>query len=77
MALVLAVQHWRHYLLGRKFLVVTDHKPLRDLLQQRITTLDQQYWLAKLLGYEFEIRHKAGQIMEPLMHYLEGERWGA
>lgn len=60
MALVLAVQHWRHYLLGRKFLVVTDHKPLKNLLQQRICTPDQQYWVAKLLGYEFEIRHKAG-----------------
>ncbi|XP_073151826.1 uncharacterized protein [Henckelia pumila] len=60
MALVLAIQHWSHYLLGRKFVVVTDHKPLRSLLQQRITTPDQQYWLAKLLGYEFEIKHKAG-----------------
>ncbi|XP_073035244.1 uncharacterized protein [Primulina eburnea] len=60
MALVLAVQHWRHYLLGRKFLVVTDHKPLKNLLQQRITTPDQQYWLAKLLGYELEIKHRAG-----------------
>ncbi|XP_073149101.1 uncharacterized protein [Henckelia pumila] len=60
MALVLAIEHWSHYLLGRKFVVVTDHKPLRSLLQQRITTPDQQYWLAKLLGYEFEIKHKGG-----------------
>lgn len=60
MALVLAIQHWRHYLLGCKFLVITDHKPLRNLLQQRISTTDQQYWLAKLLRYEFEIKHKAG-----------------
>ncbi|XP_073057376.1 uncharacterized protein [Primulina eburnea] len=60
MALVLAVQHWRHYLLGRKFVVIIDHKPLKNLLQQRITTPDQQYWLAKLMGYEFEIKHRAG-----------------
>ncbi|XP_050915888.1 uncharacterized protein LOC127130982 [Lathyrus oleraceus] len=54
MALVLAVQHWRPYLLGRKFVVYSDQKSLRHLLQQRITTADQQNWIAKLLGYHFE-----------------------
>ena len=29
MALVLVVQHWRHYLMGRSFKVFTDHKSLR------------------------------------------------
>lgn len=54
MALVLSVQHWRPYLLGRKFVVYSDQKSLKYLLQQRITTADQQNWLAKLLGYQFE-----------------------
>ncbi|KZV13985.1 hypothetical protein F511_44661 [Dorcoceras hygrometricum] len=60
MALVLAIQHWRPYLLGRKFVVLTDHRSLTSLLKQRVTTPDQQYWLRKLLGYEFEIKYKAG-----------------
>ncbi|KAK7286582.1 hypothetical protein RJT34_21675 [Clitoria ternatea] len=58
MALVLAIQHWRPYLLGKKFTVFTDQKSLRYLLEQRITTQNQQNWLAKLLGYEFEIVYK-------------------
>ncbi|KAL4554713.1 hypothetical protein LXL04_037315 [Taraxacum kok-saghyz] len=61
MALVLAVQHWRSYLLGTTFVVYTDQKSLRYLLQQRITTPDQQNWVAKLLGYSFEIQYKPGR----------------
>ncbi|MCH85732.1 hypothetical protein A2U01_0006582, partial [Trifolium medium] len=60
MALVLAVQHWRPYLLGRRFVVYSDHKSLRHLLQQRITTADQQNWIVKLLGYHFEVVYKPG-----------------
>lgn len=54
MALVLAIQHWRHYLLGKPFVVYTDHKSLKHFLQQRVTSPDQQCWLAKLLGYQFK-----------------------
>ncbi|KAL4586656.1 hypothetical protein LXL04_011298 [Taraxacum kok-saghyz] len=61
MALVLAIQHWRPYLLGRTFTVYTDQKSLRHLLDQRITTPDQQNWLAKLMGYQFTILYKPGR----------------
>jgi hypothetical protein len=60
MVLVLVVQHWRPYLLGRSFVVHSDQKSLRHLLQQCITTTDQQNWLAKLLGYHFEVVYKPG-----------------
>lgn len=60
MALVLAIQHWRHYLLGRRFVVYSDQKSLKHLLQQRITTANQQEWMAKLLGFDFEVVYKAG-----------------
>jgi len=60
MALVLAIQHWRPYLLGQKFTVYTDQRSLRYLLEQRITTQNQQNWLAKLMGYEFNIVYKIG-----------------
>lgn len=29
MALVLAIQHWKHYTMGKKFLVYTDRKSLK------------------------------------------------
>ncbi|WCJ33627.1 Transposon Tf2-6 polyprotein [Euphorbia peplus] len=61
MALALAVQHWRPYLLGAEFTVYTDQKSLRHLLQQRVTTPDQQNWVAKLLGYNFSICYKPGR----------------
>lgn len=60
MALVLSIQHWRHYLLGKEFVVYTDHKSLKHFLQQRISSPDQQCWLAKLLRYQFEVKYKPG-----------------
>ncbi|KAK8938724.1 hypothetical protein KSP39_PZI011094 [Platanthera zijinensis] len=61
MALVLAVQHWHPYLLGRPFVVRTDHHSLRYLLLQKIVTPAQQLWAAKLLGYDFSIEFRSGK----------------
>lgn len=60
MALVLAIQHWRPYLLGSKFIVKTDHRSLKHLLTQPVTSPAQQNWVAKLIGYEMEIEYKTG-----------------
>ncbi|TYK28538.1 transposon Tf2-1 polyprotein isoform X1 [Cucumis melo var. makuwa] len=60
MAVVLAVQWWRPYLLGRKFLVKTDQRLLKFLLEQRIVQPQYQKWIAKLLGYPFEVVYKLG-----------------
>ncbi|XP_050906359.1 uncharacterized protein LOC127120018 [Lathyrus oleraceus] len=60
MAVALAVQHWRPYLLGRHFTVATDQKSLKQLWQQKITTPDQQNWATKLLGYQLYIIYKLG-----------------
>lgn len=58
MALASAIKKWRSYMLGRPFVVKTDHQSLKFLLEQRIATPSQQKWLAKLLGYAFVVEYK-------------------
>jgi hypothetical protein len=47
--------------LGSKFIVRTDQKSLKFLLDQTISTSAQQKWLVKLLGYDYEIEYKRGR----------------
>lgn len=35
MAVVLAIQKWKYYLLGNKFTVISDQKALKFLIEQR------------------------------------------
>ena len=60
MAIVKAIHKWRIYLLSRKFLISTDHHSLKYLLEQWITTPDQQKWIVKLMGFDYEIEYKQG-----------------
>lgn len=55
-----AVQKWRQYLLGREFVIRSDQKSLRELLQQIVQTPDQQLYVRKLMGYKFVIEYKKG-----------------
>ncbi|CAM8999301.1 unnamed protein product [Rhodiola kirilowii] len=73
--LVNAVQKWRPYLLGRKFTIETDHQPLKAILTQNIHTPEQQKWLVKLMGYEFDVRYKPGKdnvVADALSRVPEG-----
>ena len=58
LAIVEAIRTWRPYLLGQKFYIQTDQRSLKYLLEQRIATPEQQEWVAKLLGYDYEIKYK-------------------
>ena len=61
LAVVYAVKKWDHYIAHRKFLIKIDHRSLKFLLEQRITTNHQQKYIAKLFGYDFEISYKKGR----------------
>lgn len=60
LAIVHAVKRWHHYLCSRKFLNKTDHRSLKYMLEQRISTTQQQKYMAKLFGYDFDISYKLG-----------------
>ncbi|XP_076911425.1 uncharacterized protein LOC143569378 [Bidens hawaiensis] len=60
LAIMMAVKQWHHYLIAKRFLIKTDHKSLKFLLTQKITTPLQQSWLAKLMGYTYDIVYKKG-----------------
>ena len=58
LALVVTMKKWRPYLLGRPFVIKTDHHSLKYLLKKRVGTLAQQKWISKLLGYAFIVEYK-------------------
>ncbi|GKA65821.1 putative mitochondrial protein [Tanacetum coccineum] len=60
LAVILALERWRGYLLDRHFKIKTDHFSLKYLLDQRISTPTQMKWLPKLMGFDYEIMFKKG-----------------
>lgn len=56
-----AVKKWRQYLLGQTFKIYTDHKSIKNIMNQTIQTTEQQKWLTKLMGYCYEIHYKPGK----------------
>ena len=61
MAIIHAVHKWNNYLLGRKFLIHTNHGSLKYLLEQWVTTMEQQCWIVKLLGFDYRIKYQLGK----------------
>lgn len=60
-AITQAVHKWRQYLLGRQFTIRTDHRSLKNLMNQVIQTPEQQQYLSKLLGFAYTIIYKPGK----------------
>lgn len=50
LAVLMAIQKWRHYLMGHKFIIRTDQQSSRHLLDQKFVSPIQQKWIAKLMG---------------------------
>jgi hypothetical protein len=61
MEILHALKKWHPYLIGRHFKVKTDHDSLKYFLEQRLSSEEQQKWVTKILGYDFEIVYKKGK----------------
>ena len=53
-------RQFRHYLLGRKFLIRTDHSSLRWLMNFKEPQGQLARWIEELSEYDFEIQHRSG-----------------
>ena len=60
-AVIHALKMWRHHLIGRKFILMTDNKGLKYLLDQPNLNARQARWVAFLSEYDFEIQHIKGK----------------
>jgi hypothetical protein len=61
LAILNVMDLWCPYLLEQHFHIKTNHQSLKYFLEQRILSLEQQKWVTKLFGYDYEIIYKKGK----------------
>jgi hypothetical protein len=61
LALLMAVDKWKPYLQHKEFTILTDHKSLTHLAEQKLTHGLQHKAFLKLLGLQYKIQYKKGQ----------------
>ncbi|KAL0901956.1 hypothetical protein ABMA27_007099 [Loxostege sticticalis] len=63
LALVWAVEHFNIFLFGKKFDLVTDHKPLEFLFGPKSRPYARvERWVLRLQAYRFDIKYKPGKV---------------
>jgi hypothetical protein len=68
-AIVHSLKMWRHYLLGRRFVLLTDHCGLRHLFDQPKLKVIQSRWMDLLIEFDLEIKHvkwKENRVVDAL-----------
>ena len=60
-AVVHALKIWRHYLLGNKCHIYTDHKSLKYIFTQTDLNLRQRRWLELIKDYDLEVHYHPGK----------------
>jgi hypothetical protein len=60
-AIIFAIKKLRHYLLGHRFTIFCDHKPLRYLMTAEMKNARVQRWGIMLDEFNYEIKYKTGK----------------
>jgi ribonuclease HI len=60
-AVVHALKIWRHYLIGHKIEIYTDHKSLKYIFTQSYLNLRQRIWLELIKDYVLEVHYHLGK----------------
>jgi len=61
-AIVRALEHWRHHLLGGEFILHTDHQALKFIQGQHKLNPRHAKWVEFMQSFHFVIQHKSGQM---------------
>lgn len=62
LAIVWGCNSFRPYLFGRKFIIVTDHRPLKWLFNHTDPSSKLQRWRLQLQEFEYEIIYRKGKL---------------
>jgi hypothetical protein len=76
LAILHVVDLLRPYLFGQRFQIKTDHKSLKDFLEQHLSSREKQKWVTKLFRYDYEIIYKKGKdnvVVDALSRKYEDE----
>ena len=82
LAVVWSVDQFKHYLLGKEFVIATDHKKLVSALDEHKSNKTYQSrltrWVDRLLPYQFKVSHLPGKdmgIVDYLSRNPKSEPW--
>jgi hypothetical protein len=70
-AVIHALKIWRHYLMGTKCNIYTDHKSLKYIFTQADLNMRQRRWLELIKDYDLEVHYhpsKANVVADALSH---------
>jgi hypothetical protein len=74
-SIIHALKMWQHYIMGRKFLLLTNNNSVKYLFSQPDLNARQARWLAFLSEFDFEVRHikgKENKIADALSRKVHG-----
>jgi hypothetical protein len=69
LAILHAMDLWHPCLWGKCFQIKTNHQSRKYFMEQHISSPEQQKWVTKLFGYDYEIiykKHKDNVVVDAL-----------